>query len=71
MALADAQTVGGYDLLGHVIAADLPRLAQAGASTTLVFAPVDIAEAHSIGQRHRQQQARTALAIRQRLAMSS
>lgn len=26
--LADAQTVGGYPRLGHVIAADLPRLAQ-------------------------------------------
>lgn len=69
--LADAQTVGGYDLLGHVIAADLPRLAQAGAGTTLVFAPVDIDEARSIGRRHRQQQARTTLAIRQRLVLSS
>jgi len=69
--LADAQTVGGYDLLGHVIAADLPRLAQAGPGTMLALAPVDIAEARSIGQRHRQQQARTALAIRQRLAMAS
>jgi antagonist of KipI len=69
--LADAQTVGGYELLGHVIAADLPRLAQAGPGATLVFTPVDIDEARRIGLRHRQQQARTALAIRQRLAMPS
>ncbi|KAF1718140.1 hypothetical protein CSC74_04415 [Pseudoxanthomonas yeongjuensis] len=69
--LADAQTMGGYDLLGHVIAADLPRLAQAGPGATLAFAPVDIDEARRIGLRHRQQQARTALAIRQRLAMPS
>jgi 5-oxoprolinase (ATP-hydrolysing) subunit C len=69
--LADAQTVGGYALLGHVIAADLPRLAQAGPGTTLVFAPIDIDEARNIGLRHRQQQVRTTLAIRQRLAMSS
>jgi len=69
--LADAQTVGGYALLGHVIAADLPRLAQAGPGATLVFAPVGIDEARSIGLRHRQQQARIALAIRQRLAMRS
>lgn len=69
--LADAQTVGGYALLGHVIAADLPRLAQAGPGTTLAFAPVDIDEARRIGLRHRQQQARTALAIRQRLAIPS
>ena len=69
--LADAQTVGGYDLLGHVIAADLPRLAQAGPGATLAFAPVNIDEARRIGMRHRQQQARTTLAIRQRLAMSS
>ena len=69
--LADAQTVGGYDLLGHVIAADVPRLAQAGPGATLVFTPVDIDEARRIDLRHRQQQARTALAIRQRLAMPS
>lgn len=69
--LADAQTVGGYELLGHVIATDLPRLAQAGPGATLVFTPVDIDEARRIGLRHRQQQARTALAIRQRLAVPS
>jgi antagonist of KipI len=69
--LADAQTVGGYDLLGHVIAADLPRRAQAGPGASLAVAPVDIDEARRIGLRHRQQQARTALAIRQRLAMPS
>jgi 5-oxoprolinase (ATP-hydrolysing) subunit C len=43
--LADAQTIGGYPRLGHVIAADLPRLAQWRAGDTLHFAAVDRSEA--------------------------
>ena len=39
--LADAQTVGGYPRLGHVIAADLPRLAQLRPGETLRFQPCD------------------------------
>jgi antagonist of KipI len=39
--LADAQTVGGYPRLGHVIAADLPRLAQLRPGEELRFAPCD------------------------------
>lgn len=38
--LADAQTVGGYPRLGHVIAADLPRLAQRRAGDALRFVAV-------------------------------
>jgi 5-oxoprolinase (ATP-hydrolysing) subunit C len=66
--LADAQTVGGYARLGYVIAADLPRLAQAGPGAALAFTEVGASEARQINLRHRQRQARTALAIDQRLA---
>lgn len=43
--LADAQTVGGYPRLGHVAAADLPRLAQLRAGDALHFVAVSRAEA--------------------------
>ncbi|MEH6419799.1 hypothetical protein V7787_38455, partial [Pseudomonas sp. CGJS7] len=43
--LADAQTVGGYPRLGHVIAADLPRLAQAQPNSKLYFRACDEDEA--------------------------
>lgn len=43
--LADAQTVGGYPRLGHVIAADLPRLAQAQPNAKLYFRACDADEA--------------------------
>lgn len=66
--LADAQTVGGYARLGYVIAADLPRLAQAGPGAVLAFAAVGIDEARRINLQHRHRQARTALAIDQQLA---
>ncbi|MCF7223194.1 biotin-dependent carboxyltransferase family protein [Marilutibacter chinensis] len=39
--LADAQTTGGYRRLGHVVASDLPRLAQAGPGTGLHWIAVD------------------------------
>ncbi|HYM86430.1 MAG TPA: biotin-dependent carboxyltransferase family protein, partial [Pseudoxanthomonas sp.] len=65
--MADAQTVGGYARLGHVIAADMPRLAQAGAGTTLVFEQVGMDEARGISRQQRQQHARTCIAIGQRL----
>ncbi|MDR6840375.1 biotin-dependent carboxyltransferase family protein [Pseudoxanthomonas sacheonensis] len=66
--LADAQTVGGYARLGYVIAADLPRLAQAGPGAALAFTAIGIGEARRINLQHRHRQARTALAIDQRLA---
>ena len=44
--LADAQTVGGYPRLGHVIAADLPRLAQCVPGQRLHFETCDAATAH-------------------------
>lgn len=39
--LGEAQTVGGYPVIGHVARADLPRLAQCRPGDTLRFAPID------------------------------
>ncbi|MBF6024365.1 biotin-dependent carboxyltransferase family protein [Lysobacter niastensis] len=46
--LADAQTVGGYPRLGHVIAADLPRLAQCTPGQRLHFEACDAATARRL-----------------------
>lgn len=45
--LADAQTMGGYPQIGHVIAADLPLVAQLRAGDTVSFAEVSLAQAHA------------------------
>ncbi|MFM7413286.1 MAG: 5-oxoprolinase subunit PxpB [Planctomycetota bacterium] len=44
--LADAQTIGGYPVVGHVIAADLPRAAQLRPGSHVQWRQVTIAEAH-------------------------
>ena len=44
--LAEAQTLGGYQQAGHVIAADLPRLAQMLPGTIIRFESVTLDEAH-------------------------
>jgi 5-oxoprolinase (ATP-hydrolysing) subunit C len=56
--LADAQTVGGYPRIGHVIAADLPRLAQLRGGDTLRFIAVDAAAARAAALRRRGEIAR-------------
>ncbi|MDI9240330.1 5-oxoprolinase subunit PxpB [Lysobacter sp. LF1] len=61
--LADAQTVGGYPKLGHVIAADLPRLAQCIPGQWLHFAPCDAATARRLACAARARLARIALMI--------
>lgn len=66
--LADAQTVGGYPRLGHVIAADLPRLAQLRPGEPLRFCAVSLAEAHRAACVARERMARIAIAIRARTA---
>jgi len=66
--LADAQTVGGYAKLGHVIAADLPRLAQCVPGQPLHFAPVDGATAHRLACAARARIARIGVMIDARLA---
>lgn len=65
--LADAQTVGGYARLGHVIAADRWRLAQAGAGTLVAFEQVDNETARVLLKRQLGRHARACMAIGQRL----
>lgn len=61
--LADAQTVGGYPRIGHVIAADLPLLAQRRAGQHLHFIPVDHREAARANAAQQTRLARIAVAI--------
>ncbi len=61
--LADAQTVGGYPRIGHVIAADMPRLAQRRAGQGLHFIQVDHREGQRANAGQRARMARIALAI--------
>jgi len=64
--LADAQTVGGYPRIAHVIAADLPRLAQRRAGQRLRFAPADPIDAARAAAGQQARLARIALAIASR-----
>jgi biotin-dependent carboxylase-like uncharacterized protein len=66
--LGEAQTIGGYPRIGHVIAADLPKLAQLRPGDVLHFLPVDAREAHALACAQRHRLARIALAIGQRRA---
>jgi len=61
--LADAQTHGGYPRISHVIAADLPRLAQLRPGETLRFAPATRSQAWQAWREQRQRLQRIALAI--------
>lgn len=65
--LADAQTVGGYPRLGHVIAADLPRLAQLCPGDTVRFQSCDMQTATRLACAARARVARIALMIDQQL----
>lgn len=64
--LAEAQTIGGYPRIGHVIAADLPRLAQLRPGDSLRFERIDAASAQALACAQRQRLTRMALAIGQR-----
>lgn len=66
--LADAQTVGGYPRLGHVIAADLPRLAQLRPGERLRFQPCDTQTATRLACAARARLARISLMIDLQLA---
>ncbi len=46
--LCDAQTIGGYPVLGQVIAADLPRAAQLRPGDTVCFSTTSLTEAHRL-----------------------
>lgn len=65
--LADAQTVGGYPRLGHVIAADLPRLAQLRPGDRLRFAPCDAEIAMRLACAARARMTRVGMMIEARL----
>ena len=65
--LADAQTVGGYPRLGHVVAADLPRLAQLRAGEALRFEAVTADTAALLRRKHDAELMRALLAIDDRL----
>ena len=46
--MADAQTIGGYPQLAHVICVDLPLVAQVRPGDQLRFVEVDLEEAHRL-----------------------
>jgi antagonist of KipI len=59
----DAQTVGGYPRIGHVIRADWPRLAQLKPGDHLMFREVDADTAAHAWQAQRARHARIAIAL--------
>lgn len=65
--LADAQTVGGYPRLGHVVACDLGRAAQLRPGESVHFEPIDLQHARTLALGYRHRLARSRLAIAQRL----
>ena len=65
--LADAQTHGGYPLIGHAIVADLPRLAQLRPGDALRFVPCTAQHARRLYCEQRHRLARIAFAIAARL----
>ena len=50
----DAQTIGGYPRLGHVIAADLDRIGQLHPGESLRFVTVTLEEAERLNLSHQQ-----------------
>ena len=67
--LADAQTHGGYPRIGHVIAADRPRLAQLRPGEALRFAPCTAAQALQARREQAHRLARAAIAIASRMTL--
>lgn len=65
--LADAQTVGGYPLLGHVIAADLHRFAQLRPGDAVHWQAIGSAAAHAAWRRREGEIARLRWAIASRV----
>lgn len=43
--MSERQTIGGYPQIGHVISADIPKLARAWPGTKVRFREVDLDEA--------------------------
>jgi antagonist of KipI len=46
--MADHQTTGGYPKIGHIVSADLPKLAQLSAGDAVTFKQVELATAESL-----------------------
>lgn len=65
--LADAQTMGGYPRLGHVIAADLPRLAQLRPGDEVRFQSCDLQTATRLACAAQARVARIAMMIDQQI----
>lgn len=65
--LADAQTVGGYPRLGHVISIDLPRLAQLRAGEALRFEAIAADTAAMLRRKRDAELARALRAVDDRL----
>lgn len=63
--LADCQTIGGYPQIAYVIAADLPRLAQAAPGAKLRFRLVDLPEAERRRRIQSRELAQLALGVRE------
>lgn len=64
--LADAQTVGGYPVIGIVASADLPRLAQCRPGDAVHLRPIDAIGARKRSQRMEQHLARIGIALSMR-----
>lgn len=64
---ADGQTTGGYPVVGHVIEADLPRLAQLKPGDLVWLQPTSLTEAQQARAAQAALIARTRLAIRYRI----
>jgi antagonist of KipI len=65
--MADRQTLGGYPKIGHVIAADLPRLAQARPGDTVRFTEIPVATAQVLALEMEQALALLRLGVAARL----
>ncbi|MGC4032352.1 MAG: biotin-dependent carboxyltransferase family protein [Tepidisphaeraceae bacterium] len=63
---ADAQTLGGYPQIGHVIRADLPRLVQICPGSAVRFGRVSLEEAHAALRRQEKELALLRTGIRLR-----
>jgi len=64
--MSERQTIGGYPQIGHLISADLPRLARAWPGTNLRFREVSLAEARAAWKETRHEWSRIETALRLR-----
>lgn len=65
--MADRQTIGGYPKIGHVIAVDLPRLAQAKTGALVKFEEIGVEAAQALHAEREQALAMLAMGVRARL----